>query len=498
MLTPSRRAVHASCAAALLSIAACGSGSRKSDALRNPPPRAEFLVVGSDSTYWISTMEGRADVRGEPLVLARYGGRWYEVYSADDDRSFNDALLVGQLLYRRDLVSGDSALVFADTAIPRMAAAYGRAHPDEKPLAPDEDGEPDPSQQASAELDILDVYGPFVSYEYRLDVSTRGGNAWRSTRRGVVDLRSGKPAGLRELLGANADRVLAAGRRQFEVMRDSVTRVAFSLGPDERRAAAALAQQRFDDHSFGLTTLAGHAAVAFHVPGRGDGPEGNGLELEPLAVDSIMWAPDSVSARARTDSTGSERWDGAGYHVIARYDTSGVVAHLSIADNALREWPLTSVGAPVHRVDWLDRPPVNADDRKALLRAFNAASMYGEPPHVAMLGRWHLQFARHDTALPLPIPVSLPQGRPRQPARIVRAHVAAAREQHGTRVRRRDSFDDGQDGGDRGVQAQPGGGRHGVDRPRRFPRANSSRRPAGHESQRQLGWTDLDGGRRPR
>lgn len=488
MFRLSRRTVRHSFSAVFLAIAACGRSRGKDDALRNPPPRAEFLIVGSDSTYWISTMEGRPEVRGEPLVLARYGGRWYEVYSADDDKSYDDALLVGQFLYRRDLLTGDSSLVFADTVVPRMAAAYARAHPDEKPLSPDEDGEADPSQQATAELDILDVFGPFLSYEYRLDVNTRGGNSWRATRRGVVDLRSGKPSGVRDLFGAaNGDRVIAAGRHQFEIMRDSVSRVAFSLGPDERRAAAALAQQKFDDHSFSITTLAGRAAVAFHVPGRGEGPEGNGLELEPLPVDSVAWSPDSASARARTDSTGSEHWDAPRYRVIARYDTTGDVAHLSIADSAMKEWPLASVGAPVHRVDWLDRPPISAGDRQALVRAFNAASMYGEPPHVAMLGRWNLQFARHDTV----------QGRPRQPARVLRAHAAPARQQHGPRIRWRGSFDDGQDGGDRRVQAQPGAGGHGLDRPRRLSRANSSRRPPGHESQRQLGGSHLDGGRRP-
>jgi len=488
MFRPSSRAAGHAFAATLILMAACG---RSGTAVRrDPPPPAEFLVVGSDSTYWISTMEGRSEVRGEPLVLARYGGRWYEVYSADDDRSYDDALLVGQFLFRRDLLTGDSALVYADTAVPRMAAAYARAHPDEKPLAPDEDGETDPSQQASAELDILDVFGPFLSYEYRLDVNTRGGSSWRATRRGVVDLRSGKPSSVRDLFGpATGDRVIAAGRRQFEIMRDSVTRVAFALGPDERRAAAALAQQKFDDRSFSITTLGGRAAIAFHVPGRGDGPEGNGLELDPLPVDSVAWSPDSTSARAHTDSTGSEHWDAPRYRVIARYDTTGDVAHLSISDSARHEWPLASVGAPVHRVDWLDRPPISPGDRQALVRAFNAASMYGEPPHVATLGRWNLQFARHDTASS--------QGSQRKPSRILRAHAAPARQQYGTRVRRRDSFDDGQDGGDRGVQAQPGGGGHGVDRPRRFSRANSSRRPSGHESQRQLGRAHLDGGRRP-
>jgi hypothetical protein len=491
MYRPSRIALRNGFMAALVSMAACGRSRGTSDTPRDRPPRAEFLVVGSDSTFWVSTMDGRADVRGEPLVLARYDGHWFEVYSADDDRSYNDALLVGQLLYRRDLVTGDSALVFADTAVPRMAAAYQRAHPDEKPLAPDEDGEASPNQQATAEFDILDVVGPFLSYEYRLDVTTRGIDPWRITRRGVVDLRTGKQAAVADLFGAaTASRVIAAGRKEYLTMRDSVASVASSLGADERRAAAAIARQGFDDRSFWLTTVGGRPAVAFHIPGRGNGPEGSGLELDPVPVDTVKWSPDPVSAIATTDSTGSDYWDGARYRVIARYDTSGGVARLSVADSTRREWPLVSVGAPVHRLDWLDRPPVSAGDRHALLRAFSAASMYGEPSHVAILGGagGNLQLVRHDRV----------QVRTGKPARVLRAHVAAAREQHGPRVWRRGSFDDGQDGGDRGVQAQPGGGRHGVDRPGRLSRADSPRRPSGDESQRQLGGTHLDGGRRPR
>ncbi len=488
MYRPSPVALRHALTAALVSIAACGSRPR-SEALRDQLPRAEFLVVGNDSTYWISTMDGHPSIRGEPLVLARYDGHWYEVYSADDDRSFNDALLVGQLLYRRDIVTGDSSLVYADTAVPRMAMAYARAHPDEKPLEPDEEGESNPSQQATAELDIVDVYGPFLSYEYRLDVTTHGMPPWHTTKRGVIDLRSGKTMTVGDLFGtAAASRIVAAGRRQYAVMRDSVASVASTLGPDERRAAAAIAREGFDERSFSVTSVGGRPAVAFDIPGRGDGPEGNGLELEPLPVDTLRWSPDSVSARALTDSTGSDHWDGNRYRVIARYDTSGAVAQLSVADTGRREWPLVAVGAPVHRVDWLDRPPISVGDRRALQRAFNAASMYGEPPHVAMLGAEDLQFARHDTV----------QGRTRKSARILRAHVAATREQHGSRVWRRGSFDDGQDGSDRRVQAQPGGGRHGVDRPGRLSRANSPRRLVGHESQRQLGWAYLDGSRRPR
>src|SRR5689334_19733232 len=287
--------LHARHLAPLVLLAACGRSHAADRPPRDPPPRAEFLMVGNDSTFWISTLDGGARVRGEPLVLARYGGRWYEVYSADDDRSYDDAMLVGTRLYRRDIQTGDSAIVFADTTVPRLADAYARSHPDERPLKPDEDGEATPSQQATAELDILDVFGPFLSYEYRVDASTRGGQAWRSTRRGVIDLRSGKPASVGDVFGSIGERAVANGRRTFQAMRDSVARVAPSLDADERRAAAALARQRFDDRSFSLTTSDGHPAVAFQIPGRGMGPEANGIQLEPVVVPDGAWSPEAAS-----------------------------------------------------------------------------------------------------------------------------------------------------------------------------------------------------------
>src|SRR5262249_21750207 len=101
-----------------LAVAAC---ARPSDPGSQPPPAAEFLVSGTDSTFWVATTNGGTRVRGAPLVLANYDGKFYELYSADDDYSFPDASLVGERLYRRDLISGDSSLVFADTVVPRVA-----------------------------------------------------------------------------------------------------------------------------------------------------------------------------------------------------------------------------------------------------------------------------------------------------------------------------------------------------------------------------------------
>jgi hypothetical protein len=74
-------------------------------------------------------------VRGAPLELARVDGRFYELYVVDDDRSYEEAVFVGQRIFRRDLITGDSLLVYEDTIVPRLAARYARLHPEDVRLA---------------------------------------------------------------------------------------------------------------------------------------------------------------------------------------------------------------------------------------------------------------------------------------------------------------------------------------------------------------------------
>lgn len=460
-----------------------------------PPPRAEFLLESIDSAFWVSTTSGQTHVRGVPIVLARLGDRWYELYAADDDYSYSDAMLVGERLYRRDLVTDDSTPIFVDTIVPRLAREYARAHPDERPLDPDEEGEASPSTTASAEVDVLDVFGPYLSYEYHVDVDVPGSRPWHTTRRGVLDLRSGREAALSEVIGpAQATRVLAAGRREYESARDSVLRERSSLGPRERRAADAIAHLRFDAKSFTLTDADGAPGVVFGIPGRGEGASGSLVELDPIAVDSAAWWPEVRLGRAISDAQGNDRWQGNGYAVLARYDTSGEFATLSIADSTKREWPLGSAHGPLNRIDWLDRPPIGADERRALMRAFNAASLYGADTRVASARRSapprsNLHFvSRHATV----------QDCARESARNVRAHDAPACQQSGERVRRRSPVDDGQVRGHRRLSALPVERGDRVDRPRRLSRADSPGGPRRHEGERELRRAKLDGGRRTR
>jgi hypothetical protein len=344
----------------------------------------------------VNTTDGDIHFRGVPLVLAHYDKRFFELYSAEQDQSYYDALLVGERLYRRDLITGDSTVLFADTAVAHVAAIYARTHPDEKPLGPNEEGVANPQTAATAQLDILDVLGPYVSYEYHVDIQLPGREDWHATRRGVVDLRSGKETEPGDLFGDDRGRRIAeAARRQYETTRDSAVRTRDSLSGDERRALERLERRQFDSRCFVLEAVDGKLSITFAIPGAGEGPAGNLVELEPITVDSVRWWGEASAGLAEQDSLDNDRWVAASYLVRARYDSSSHVAHLVLADSSSREWPFGAALGPLRRIDWLDRPPPSAVERSALRRAFDQAARYDQNARVVMNapGGGRLKFA---------------------------------------------------------------------------------------------------------
>src|SRR5256714_12467129 len=104
-----------------------------------PPPAAEFLVSAGDQTYWVRSDNSGLRVRGSPLILARTGGRYYELFVGEIDRSFPKALLSGERVFRRDLATDDSTMIFEDTAIVPLAEQYHKQHPLAPALCPDDD-----------------------------------------------------------------------------------------------------------------------------------------------------------------------------------------------------------------------------------------------------------------------------------------------------------------------------------------------------------------------
>jgi hypothetical protein len=165
-----------------------------------PPPTAEFLVSAGDQTYWVRSDQTGLRIRGSPLILARTGGRYYEVFVVEIDRSYPKALFSGERVFRRDVASGDSAMIYDDTTIVRMATEYRQRHPNAPVLGPDDDPDDNIDVSAVGETDILNVLGPYVALEHRLSIERADDHGRDDTTRAVIDLRDGKPVALDRML----------------------------------------------------------------------------------------------------------------------------------------------------------------------------------------------------------------------------------------------------------------------------------------------------------
>jgi hypothetical protein len=404
--------LHRSSAAvigAFILVSGLACGARRVAQAAAPPPATDFLLAAGDSTFWVTTGPQGVRVRGSPLLLARYGGRFYELYVADEDHSFYDAVFTTQRIYRRDLLTGDSEPVFRDSTVAMAARSYARAHPHDAPLAPDAEAAEDPTTSVTGEVDIIDVDGPFVSYEYHGASTTKrfqgtspdtgeiSATERETVRRGVVDLRVAKPATLRGMFGpVIGDTAVARGRRAFAAAVDSV-RAAKAAG-DARagRAAAALGGFVFDPLSFSLLDVDRDPAVQFFARGTGSG-EGLTLPVPPIRLaqgaDSPWWEAERTTLPLGGADSASDHWTPrSDVEIVARYDTAGgpeqgqgvvlVLRRIAAAggghDSVRREWRVGRFPAPTRRIYWLDAPPVDSVTRRALVRAFDESALYGE------------------------------------------------------------------------------------------------------------------------
>jgi hypothetical protein len=363
-------------AALLLPLAGCRGAVPGASSSHAPPPPAEFVLAAGDSSFWVASANGAIRVRGAPLQLALVDGRFYELYVTDDDRSFEDAALVGQRVYRRDLVSGDSMLVYQDTLVPHLARQYRRLHPDDAPLGPNDEPSEDPLWTATSTLDLDEVAGPFVSYTLHTDVQRDDAPLWHTSRRGVLDIRSGRPATLAAVAGPAMPGV---ERERARVLRTTLDSVRASRDERGERAAAMLPFYRLDPASFSLTTVDGAPAVAYAVPGAGGGDAGHLLALAPIPIGDPAWWTDAAATFPIPSVDGArDVWRHGAYVVVVRYDSPAETGRLVLRDSTSREWVLARVPAPASRIIWLDHPPIDAASRRALDRAFEESSLYDD------------------------------------------------------------------------------------------------------------------------
>lgn len=361
-------------------LAACSEKPREPSG-QGIPPAAEFVLTAGDSAFWIASEGGDIRVRGAPLELARLDGRFFELYVVDDDHSFQSAELVGQSIYRRDLRTGDSVLVYRDSIVPRLAIEYSSKHPDDRRIGPDDDTDESPLWHAASTLEVEAVHGPFLSYSVHTDVERESAPLWHTSRRGVVDLRTGHAATLAEVAGADRPNVERQRDIEMKSVLDSVHRTRDERGT---RASAALSHYHLDAASFTITTVDGAPAIAYTLPGAGYGDAGHMLPLTPIRFAGPPWWRDvSTTLPAASADRSREVWRHANYEVLVRYDSTGA-ARLSLRDKTSREWAVGRVGSPATRVFWLDQPALDADTRHALARAFQEAAGYGALTRVAV------------------------------------------------------------------------------------------------------------------
>lgn len=354
----------------LLAFAACARTKAPT-----PAPAAEFIIAAADSVFWVRSDADGIRVRGAPMVLAQVGGRFAELYVADEDYSFYDAAFIGQRLFKRDLISGDSVQLVADTLMPALARAYAAANPDERPLEADEHGNEDPRTVATADLLVLEIHGPWLSFEYRTDVDVIGSSSSHGARRGVVDLRTASAAPLDAIIGAApARRAVALARDRWDALRDSIAAIAL----DSAVAVTPTVDRfGFDPRSFTVGVFDRTLHVRFAVTQVGAEEEANVVELDPIEVDQPSWW-DALRPEYPIDERAEERtWPRDGFTLVGRpADDPRARVSLALRDPSGTEWRLGSVPSPVLRVMWIGDTSAVPGTRAALTKAFNDASFY--------------------------------------------------------------------------------------------------------------------------
>jgi len=156
------------------------------------PPTAEFLVADASATYWVKSGPGGITARTSPLILTSADNRFYEVYVGEEIRSYEDAIFTREPIYRRDLLSGDSKLLFEDSRITAWEKSYLEGNPDARLLDDEEDGDEDVVVSAMGEAEILAVAGPYVLFDRWVTLEREDFQEADSART-AVDIRSGEP-----------------------------------------------------------------------------------------------------------------------------------------------------------------------------------------------------------------------------------------------------------------------------------------------------------------
>ena len=347
-------------------------------------PESEFLLVSDDSTAWVHTSADTVVVQRAPLLVATLAGRLIEVYVADDAIDFDDATFLVSRVFRRDLVSGDSTLVYADSTVLREAMAFVRAHPDAERLEED-DPVPEGVRAFESSITPLDVVGGTIGLEVHLD-RTVGELGTHDTYRATIDLQSGRRLALSDVIAP------AAARQSLDMahhnLAASVALADRRDGPVGRAASRAISALRFDSLSFSLSRSGDSLAAQFLTHEEqviDEGRDTHRFALEPIQLAPPLWwsAARRVLPRQLPDS--SVQFDVGRIALDVTYDSQDVgqvAAHTASGARAV-----TRMRGPVRRAiavgDSLIAPA--GQWRRALERAFSESGYYSDQVRAASL-----------------------------------------------------------------------------------------------------------------
>ena len=172
------------------------------------PPAAEFLVADGSTTYWVKSSRHGISARTSPLILTHADNKFYELYVGEVTRSYEVAIFIREPIYRRDLLSGDSKVLFEDARISAWEKSYLQRNPDARLLEPEEDSFEDVALAATGESEILAVAGPYVLFEQWATLE-RDDFQQADSARSAIDIRSGRSIPISALVRDTA--VLGAG-----------------------------------------------------------------------------------------------------------------------------------------------------------------------------------------------------------------------------------------------------------------------------------------------
>ena len=347
-------------------------------------PDAEFLVVSDDSTAWVRSTPDTVIVRRAPMLLATLDGRLVEIYVAEEPVDFEGATFTVHRVYRRDLVRGDSTLVFADSTVLRDLLAYVRAQPAAERLQGDEEP-PSGTRALDASITPMEVVGSTLGLEVHVD-RTIGELGTHDTYRATVDLRSGRRLTLSAVVTpVSASRALQQAASNLS---GAVTLAGRRAGSVGKAASLALATLALDSLSFTLVRSGDSLAVQFMAHDEqviDEARDTHRFELEPIIVAPPSWWSGARLALPRLLPDSTERVELGRLSLDLRYDAENVAVIAARTTAGARA--VTRMRGPVRRViavsDSLIQP--TGQWRRALERAFTESGYYSDEVRAASL-----------------------------------------------------------------------------------------------------------------